>query len=169
MMEPVQLLGIFVLVALVLIVTAKLRSSKTAGADFLEEADAGDGGGRFENPPVPKTEEPLEERTLLDPEGERLILATARTIIANEADLARWREFDRVFLDCCLRKTPHGLVFDHEAFAALKPVAEEGLVRYGVAVYNACSKAAMDARSTRQRVFGRIAQIYLAALMTSRG
>jgi hypothetical protein len=169
MMGPVQLLGILVLLALVLILAAKLRSSKTVGADFLEEADAGNEGGRFEDPPVSKTEEPLEEGTLLDPEGERLILATARTIIADEADLARWREFDQVFLDCCLRKMPHGMVFDREAFAALEPAAEENLVRFGVAVYNACGKAAVEARSSRQRVYGRIAQIYLAALMTFRG
>lgn len=167
-MEPVQLLEILVLMALVLIMAARLRSAKSVDADPLEEADAGDEAGRSDDPPAPETEEPLGEGPFWGPEGELLILATARTIIAHEAELARWREFDRVFLDRCLRKTPHGLVFDGEAFAVLEPEAEERLVRFGVAVYNACGKAAMEALSRQQRVFGRIAQVYLAALMTFR-
>jgi hypothetical protein len=166
-MEPVQLLGILVLLVLVLGMAAKLTSSKSA-ADPLEEADAGDEAGWPDDPPTPETEEPLAEGTFWSPECESLILATARTIIADEAELARWRAFDRVFLDCCLQKTPHGLIFDGEAFAALEPKAEEVLVRFGVAVYNACGKAAMEALSTQQRMFGRIAQVYLAALMTLR-
>jgi hypothetical protein len=166
MMGPVQLLGILVLTALVLIMAAKLRSSKSVEGDLPEEADFGDEGGRSEDPPVRETEQPLEEGSLWGPESERLIEATARTIIADESELARWREFDRVFLDRCLRKMPHGLAFDREAFTALEPKAEESLVRFGVAVYNACGKAAMDARSSRQGLFSRIAQIYLAALMT---
>jgi hypothetical protein len=168
MMEPVQLLGILVLLALLLGMAAKLRSSKSVD-DLLEEADAGDLAGRSDDPPAPDAEESSGEGTLCGPEGERLIQATARTIIADEAELARWCEFDRVFLDRCLRKTPHGLVFDGEAFAALEPEAEESLVRFGVAIYNACGKAAMESLSTQQKVFGRIAQIYLAALMTFRG
>ncbi len=167
MMEPVQLLGILVFLALVLAMAAKLRSSKSA-PDLLEEVDAEDEAGGSDDPSAPETEEPLGEGPFWGPDGERLVLAMARTIIADEAELARWREFDRVFLDRCLRKTQHGLAFDGEAFSGLEPEAEESLVRFGVAVYNACGKAAMEALSTQQRVFGRIAQVYLAALMTFR-
>lgn len=165
-MEPVQLLGIAVLLALVLAMAAKLKASNPGEADSPEEVDAGDEAGRTADQPAPETEEPLAEGIFWSPECESLILATARTIIADEGELKRWRAFDGVFLDRCLQKTSQGLVFDSEAFAALEP--EEGLVRFGVAVYNACSKAAMEALSSQQRVFGRIAQVYLAALMALR-
>jgi hypothetical protein len=75
MMGPVQLLGILVLTALVLIMAAKLRSSKSVEGDLSEEADFGDEGGRSEDPPVRETEQPLEEGSLWGPESERLIEA----------------------------------------------------------------------------------------------
>ncbi len=130
------------------------------GAEDFMEMDAS-------LPAVPE-DMPLDERAMFGSEGERLILATARTIVA-EHELTRWRSFDREFTEHCLQPTPQGLAFNRTAFEIRKSNADEELIRWGVAIYNACSKAMLqNPGSAHQNLFGIIAQVYLAALMALR-